>query len=109
MVAAILFGLLLAALAPALLQEGNPLPLLAASWRLEVGDEALVPLDETRFMQKKGSEEPLTTHLEEAGWRFSDRLGSNIFYKQDDRDLVVNVRMFTRRYIIYELAENPTP
>ncbi|HAA89415.1 MAG: hypothetical protein XD63_1670 [Thermoanaerobacterales bacterium 50_218] len=90
-------------------QEGNPLPVALAVAKLELTGAEIVSVtpDETRLIQKSGTEEPLTRFLAERGWRFKDRLGAAIFYERDGRTLLVGSRMFTRRYVIYVLKERP--
>lgn len=81
--------------------EGSPGDLLWGVVRLELTSARLVQLPDGRLLQRAGSEEPLTTYLEESGWRFEDRLGSMIVYGRNDTQLMVDSRMLTRRYTVY--------
>lgn len=92
-----------------LFQEGNPLPVFAAIFRLEFTQLEVVPItgEGHLFLQRAGKgEAPLTGYLGESGWQFKDRLGSAIFYEKDGVMLRVSSRMFTRRYVVYEFNIN---
>lgn len=72
-----------------LFQEGNPLPVLWAIIKLELTDADIVQFTKNKFIQKAGSESPLTDYLAEQGWTFKDRLGAGIFYTKDGANLYV--------------------
>ena len=93
----------------AILQEGNPLPILLAIAKLELSELKVVPISskDDYLIQKAGKgEAPLTEQLSKYGWEFKDRLGSAIYYEKDGATLLVTSRAFSRRYIIYELDTN---
>lgn len=93
----------------ALFQERNSLPVFSAVLRLELSGIEIAPISSNSnlLIQKVGEgEAPLTEYLSENGWEFIDRLGSAIFYEKDGATLTVSSRMFSRRYIIYELEVN---
>ncbi|QUL98728.1 MAG: hypothetical protein IMF26_01175 [Candidatus Fermentithermobacillus carboniphilus] len=77
--------------------------------RLELGNKDIVLISDSdhKFIARDGSEEPLTKLLAAYGWQFVDRLGSGIFYRRDGQTLYVDARMFTRRYVIYDLEHHP--
>lgn len=83
--------------------DTNPLLVLSAALRLELTGADIVPLTETTFMQKAGSEDPLTRHLRELDWEYEDRVGSVISYRRDGLQLLAGSQMLTRRYVVYEL------
>ncbi|WAM36923.1 hypothetical protein [Caldicellulosiruptor acetigenus] len=87
-------------------QEGNPIPLGLAIFRLEYGHLEVVTFAKNKLVQKEGKETLLTSYLKKFGWEFSDRLGSVILYKKGNETLIVKARYFTRRYIVYELNKN---
>ncbi len=87
-----------------LFQEGNPLPVLWGIMRLEFTGAEIVPFAGNKLIQKAGPEAPLTEYLAARGWIFQDRLGAGIFYKKGGAELFVGTRMFTRRYVVYELG-----
>ncbi len=90
-----------------LFQEGNPLPILRATAKLETTQAEILPVKPERriLLQKAGPEDPLNEYMLEKGLSFKERLGSAIFYQDDGGSvLLVDSRMFTRRYIIYELS-----
>lgn len=92
-----------------LFQEGNPLPILRAAAKLETTQAEIVPVtpDQRILLQKAGPEDPLNEYMREKGLAFKERLGSAIFYENDEGSaILVQSRMFTRRYIIYELSDN---
>ncbi|ABB14466.1 hypothetical protein [Carboxydothermus hydrogenoformans] len=89
-----------------LFQEGNPIPVLFGVARLEFFGEriALISSDGSKYIAKSEyNESLLNERLSKYGWKFKDRLGSGIFYEKDGETMVVKCRMFTRRYVIYEL------
>lgn len=88
---------------PLLLQEGDPVPLIYGITRLEFNGNDIVIISERKLIQLKGPEAPLSRILSEKGWQFEERLGSGIFYARGDEKLFVQCRMFTRRYMVYEL------
>ncbi len=95
---------------PIIFQEGSPLPLLRAALNLETSQVEIVPLtpDQKLLLQKAGPAEPLHEYMKERGWKFQERFGSAIIYGDDGgATFYVEARMFTRRYIIYELDSIP--
>lgn len=56
-----------------------------------------------KLIQKTGSEEALSEYLARYGWELKDRFGAAIFYHREDSDLLIEARMLSRFYIIYEL------
>ena len=91
---------------PILFQEGNPLPLLRAAINLETSQAKIVQVTPKQklLLQKAGPEEPLHEYMRERGWKFKERLGSGILYENEQGStFFVQSRMFTRRYVIYEL------
>lgn len=92
-----------------LLQEGNPFPVLRSAIQLELSGADVVPVagEGILYIQKAGSEEPLTDYLSGYGWAFSERLGSSIFYERNGETLYADSRMLTRRYVVYELDQHP--
>ena len=94
---------------PIIFQEGSPLPVLRAVINLEISQVEIVPVTpDQKLLQKAGPEEPLHEYMQERGWNFKERMGSAIFYENDEgTTFFVEARMFTRRYIIYELESIP--
>ena len=106
----LLFLLLLSGLyaAPLIQQEGNPLPIVRAILSVELTANSIAPITELKLLQKTGENEPLNEFLASYGFEQRDQLGSAYIYEDGDRQLVVISRMYSRRYIIYEL-EYPLP
>ncbi|WP_271629046.1 hypothetical protein [Caldicellulosiruptor sp. DIB 104C] len=48
---------------------------------------------------------PLNDYLKRYNWKFADQLGSVIIYKKEDQPLAIKMRMFTQKYIVYELHQ----
>lgn len=90
-------------------QEGNPFQVIRAALQLEMTGAGIVPVsgEEALFIQKVGDEDPLTEFLAGHGWVYRERLGSAIFYDRDEETLYVETRMLTRRYVVYELDQQP--
>ena len=99
----ILLVLVVIARGPVLFQEGNPLPIITGIIRLQFTDQSMVKVSENKLMQKSGEENILDNYLSERGWVFRDGLGAGIFYSRNGEDIFIHSRMFTRRYIVYEL------
>jgi hypothetical protein len=91
---------------PVIIQEGNPIPVLFAIIKLELNLSEIATVSPTKYLQKTGSPEPLNMLLASKGWHFVDQLGAGHFYSRNGEKLFVMGRMFTSRYIVYEL-ENP--
>ncbi len=91
---------------PVIMQEGNPIPILFAIIKLELNISEIATVSPTKYLQKTGSPEPLNMLLASRGWHFVDQLGAGHFYSRNGENLFVMGRMFTSRYIVYEL-ENP--
>lgn len=108
---AILFGLLYR---PLLYREssGNPLPYLRAMVKLELTDTNLVLItpDATILMQKccpQPLSQPLTDFLTPMGWIYQDQMGAALLYAQGQNRLTATSRMFSRRYVVYDLERAP--
>lgn len=107
----IVLGLLYA---PLLYQEshGHPLPYLQAMVKLELRVANLVAVtpDATIFMQKccpQPLHQPLTDFLGARGWIFQDQMGAGLFYERGTARLTIISRMFSRRYVVYDLDRAP--
>jgi hypothetical protein len=90
-------------------QEGNPLPLLNAIIKLEFADEYITRLtgEGCRLLQQSGPENELTRYLAGYDWVLADQMGSHLCYERNGQTLTAEARMFTRRYVVYELDREP--
>ena len=90
-------------------QEGNPLPLLSVIMKLEFSDQDIIRMNGQgyRLLQKFGPEDQLTEYLAGFDWILSERLGSCLCYEKNGQKLTAEARMFTRRYVVYELDREP--
>lgn len=89
-----------------LFQEGNPLPVIGAIIRLEFSTWPIVPVGgtEARFIRFSGADEnAVSWNLVADGWTFREQLGNTMFYDKDGTELMVTIRMFTRRHQILEM------
>ncbi len=91
---------------PVIFQEGNPLPIISAIIKIELGMSEITQVSPVKYLQKAGPHGPLNRLLAEKDWRFVEQLGSGYFYARSDEILFVMGRMLTTRYMIFEL-EHP--
>lgn len=90
---------------PAVLQEGNPLPVFIAILKVELDYAEVAPVSRIKYLQKAGSHEPFSRLLASHGWQFVDQLGAGLFYARGGDQLFVMKRMLTSYYSIYELEK----
>ena len=100
---AILVVALIFYLMPVILQEGNPLPVIAAVIKVETGSSEIVPISSTKYLQKAGPSEPLVRLMESKGLRFIEQLGAGYFFTYNGETFLVSSRMLTTRYMVFEL------
>ncbi|AZT91570.1 hypothetical protein ELD05_13785 [Caldicellulosiruptor changbaiensis] len=90
-------------------QEGNPISLLKGIYKLEHYKLEIVPVAKNKLIQKVQAPEgltPLNDYLKKYNWKFADQLGSVIIYKRGNQQLVIKMRMFTQKYVVYELYQH---
>ncbi len=88
---------------PVVFQEGNPLPVITAIIRIELGLSEIAQVSPTKYLQKAGPPERLNRLLATEGWHFVEQLGSGYFYTRNSETLFVMGRMLTTRYMVFEL------
>ncbi len=110
MVVAIFIFLLILALGtyalPVIFQEGNPFPVFAAIIKVELSSADIASVEDTKYLQKIGSPESFKRLMASKGWHLVEQLGAGHFYARNGETFFVESRMFTVRYVIYELERS---
>lgn len=91
---------------PTALEEGNLLKILAAIVKLELTEVNIVKFsgDPERYVFKAGhGTESLSSYLGENGWQLRNQLGATVSYKKNREILSGSLRMFTRRFMVFEV------
>ncbi len=90
---------------PVIFQEGNPFPVFAAIIKVELSSSDIAPVSATKYLQKRGSTEHFKRLMASKGWYLVEQLGAGHFFAQNGETLFVESRMFTGRYVVYELEK----
>ncbi|MTV50952.1 hypothetical protein GJ688_18715 [Heliobacillus mobilis] len=105
----IFFGLL-GTYKDTILQEGNPIPVGFAIFRLTLLGEDVVRFSEQpeRFIVKnigKDPDKPFFEVMKLRGWEFKEQFGSAYTFLRGDRPELAIGRMFTQYFSVFELVE----
>lgn len=89
---------------PAIVQEGNPLPLVKGIIRLQLSDEKLISIDEDRYITRtKGSDDVIISFLDNKGWKFTEQFGSAYIFKNQGNSITVEGKQYSRYFRIWKI------
>ncbi|MFT4416413.1 hypothetical protein ACLM5H_21340 [Fredinandcohnia humi] len=94
----------------ALTQEGNPVPIFSAISKLTFGNTEFVEFsvaeNEHRYVSKNNNESRymvVEDYMKERGWDFYEQMGSGLVFKKADKTTVIETRLFTGRYFLWDV------
>ncbi len=89
---------------PAILQEGNPLPILKGIVRLQLSDERLMFIDSDRYITRtEGSDDVIISFLENNGWMFEEQFGSAYIFNKQDNLINVGSKQYSRYFRLWQI------
>jgi hypothetical protein len=96
----------------ALLQEGNPVPILMSISQLEFNNSDYEQFSESdqeiRFVSENSGEyryDVVKDLMGAKGWNYKEQMGSGLIFEKDDQLLVVESRQFSRHYMIWDVPK----
>jgi hypothetical protein len=96
----------------ALVQEGNPVPILFSISQLELNNSEYEQFSESdqefRFVSKNSGEfryDVVKDFIGIKGWNYKEQMGSGLIFEKDEQLLVVESRQFSRHYILWDVPK----
>ena len=110
MVFILLIGLLGIRFGSALSQEGNPLPILSSILDLELSDSEYERFAESEtqnwYVSANSGEfryDVITEFMNDKGWDFEEQLGSGFVFRKDDESLVIESKLYSEHYFLWDV------
>jgi len=97
----------------ALSQEGNPVPILISISKLEFTNSDYEQYSESdkeiRFVSENNGEfryDVVKELMKKKGWDYKDQMGSGLLFEKDKMTIIVETRLFSRHYILWDIPNN---
>ncbi|MGG6264783.1 hypothetical protein [Leptolyngbya sp. AN10] len=88
----------------ALSQERDTSEIVRAALQMEFGGKNVVLVNGNRDRLLVRSFATLRTHLEQQDWTWENQFGAASFYRKDNQRILASCGMYSRRYMICDLA-----
>lgn len=102
----VLLGLLFFRFGTALTQEGNPLPILSSIFVLDFSDSEYEEFAQSRFVSENTGEmryDVVKNLMNKNGWKFTEQMGSGLFFEKDAETILIETRQFTKHYFLWDV------
>lgn len=110
MVLILLFGFITFRFGSALLQEGNPIPILTSIIKLELTNSNYQQFSETnsgyRYVSKTTRNSPSSYDLvkefmKEKGWHFKEQAGAGFIFEKNEEIVAIGTRLYSKNYFLW--------
>lgn len=105
-------GIILGVFGDAILQEGNPVPIVKSIIKLESTDVDYVQFSEmpVKYISKSNidREDIIKKFMKKKNWMYKEQLGNSYFFIKDGEEISVSTRQFTRKYFTWEVPADST-
>ncbi|MCM3359261.1 hypothetical protein [Psychrobacillus sp. MER TA 171] len=103
-------GLITLRFGSALVQEGNPLPILISIMRLELSDSEYEQVEESKSSHQHvslntgdSSYDVIKDFMDEKGWSYKEQIGSGYIFENGEETVVISTRQYSRNYFLWDI------
>ncbi|TDL80306.1 hypothetical protein [Peribacillus frigoritolerans] len=91
----------------ALFQEEDSASILLSIMELELSYSDYAKVSGHRYVSKStDSSRFIKDFMSEIGWTYRDQAGSGLIFKKEERSVVVETRLFSRHYILWDVPKD---
>ena len=94
----------------ALVQEGNPLPILTSIMRLELSNSGYEQVEESKSSHQHvslntgdSSYDVIKDFMDEKGWSYKEQIGSGYIFENGEETVVISTRQYSRNYFLWDI------
>lgn len=103
-------GLITLRFGSALVQEGNPLPILTSIMRLELSNSDYEQVGESKSSHQhvslntgNSAYDVIKDFMDEKGWSYKEQIGSGFIFKYGEENIVISTRQYSRHYFLWDI------
>ncbi|WP_042456947.1 hypothetical protein [Neobacillus dielmonensis] len=103
---------LIAGSSKSIFQEGNPIPMLVSTVKLQFSNSDYVLVEKSEKRRKYLSEnrnnqdyKTVKEYMKTNGWDYKEQMGSGLIFTKNGEDAVVEVRQYSQHFFIWEIQK----
>jgi len=105
-------GITIGTFGSALLQEGNPIPILLSAVKLTFSERDYVQFTKTEkqssyLSQNTGSNpyHAIKEFMKSMGWTFEEQMGAGLIFIKGEKEAIVLTRQYSRYFFIWDILK----